>query len=82
MLKYQHSRCRERPRCYFQMKTKLSVSEASKLQHMQKKTAPLRATNINKTIHLGHILYNYIFVYKSISFKNSKIVSPATFVID
>ena len=26
------------------------------------------------------MLYNYIFVYKSISFKNCKIVSPATFV--
>jgi hypothetical protein len=33
-----------------------------------------------KTIHLEHMLYNYIFVYKSISFKNCKIVSPATFV--
>jgi len=26
------------------------------------------------------MLYNYIFVYKLISFKNCKIVSPATFV--
>jgi hypothetical protein len=26
------------------------------------------------------MLYNYIFVYESISFKNGKIVSPATFV--
>jgi hypothetical protein len=26
------------------------------------------------------MLYNYIFVYKSISFKNCKIVSPTTFV--
>ena len=26
------------------------------------------------------MLYNYIFVYKSISFKNCKIESPATFV--
>ena len=33
-----------------------------------------------KTIHLEHLLYNYMFVYKSISFKTCKIVSPATFV--
>ena len=26
------------------------------------------------------MLYNYIFVYKLISFKNCKIASPATFV--
>jgi len=26
------------------------------------------------------MLYNYMFVYKLISFKNFKIVSPATFV--
>jgi hypothetical protein len=46
---------------------------------------PLGCTNKRnikkiKTIHLEHMLYNYIFVYKSISFKNCKIVSPATFV--
>jgi hypothetical protein len=33
-----------------------------------------------KTIHLEHMLYNYIFAHKSISFKNCKIVSPAIFV--
>jgi hypothetical protein len=31
-------------------------------------------------MYLEHMLYNYICVYKSISFKNLKIMSPATFV--
>jgi hypothetical protein len=43
---------------------------------------PLRAHNWNTIylIYLEYMLYIYILGYKSISFKNFRIVSPATFV--
>ena len=40
----------------------------------------IKETLKDKTIYLERMLSNYVFAYKLISFKNFKIVSPATFV--